>query len=145
MAAFLLRQSRIARFLHHAIPTRHGADRTYLVIHLVSHSRVFPFRWHRAKSGKYASTGISAKGTERCRKTVPSGRTAACRRRKRPERDHFQLCRMGQSRRRCPPDLSDLQVGQAGTEGIEVLPTRRPTAVKRIKYNSTRKPVASAP
>lgn len=43
MAAFLVRQPRIARFLHHAIPTRHGADRTYLVIHLVSHSRVFLF------------------------------------------------------------------------------------------------------
>ena len=114
MAAFLVRQPRIARFLHHAIPTRHGADRTYLVIHLVSHSRVFPFRWHRAKSEKYASSGISAKGTERCRKTVPSGQTAAYRQRKRPERNHFQLCRMGQSRRRCPSALSDLQVGQTG-------------------------------
>ena len=85
-----------------------------LVMALTGLTWSFSFRWHRAKSGKYASTGISAKGTERCRKTVPSERTAACRRRKRPERNHFQLCRMGQSRRRCPPALSDLQVGQAG-------------------------------
>ena len=80
------------------------------------------FTWYRtAVYSLFGGTAPKVKNTprpeyrtERCRKTVPSGQTAAYRQRKRPERNHFQLCRMGQSRRRCPSALSDLQVGQTG-------------------------------
>lgn len=122
MAAFLVRQSRIARFLRHTIPPRHGTDRAYLVVHLVPHCRLFPFRWHRAKEENTPRPEFQQKGRKDTAKQSRPERQQHIRGEKGREGNTFNYAvwdKAADAVRQIYPTYKSVKLG---TEGIEVAP-----------------------